>query len=471
MLSFTYLYVIMWVRWYKNNGLATYNNLFLAPNNIMAELTPYKPGRSQMGIDLLKAINEPSFTAQDLARQEEQARVEKFGGIRMPTQMENVWKGMEMATGIQPFGDQSKLDRAMMAAEMLAPGIKGKAMMPAMVPALGAIMRPGKWYKGWRNRDEFSLDQHIPREPRSVHSMGPHVATESDVAQGFATGKHGWSTKGGEPVQLNSPQVDFSLERQYPEGTGVMSQVELKGKGRKIPLKREGGDYIDDYEQIGRDVANFVFDDPKIGKVAFWDYMKNSGYGKIGSKSEADSIWERLRAFKGGFVTEGGDLKGKNFLKDKLSEIDGEIALIKSWPAGIKKQKYSFLQRKNIDLTPAEVKEHQSVLIQDLKRQRKIVRDHWKNRYVRDFGEYLKKSRQADKSFDTMAKHEYMDFYKSKLADDGVTHVLYKNTNPDEYMDWNTRVPTKGGGDKSRRMNRDTAMVLDMDAIKESWGK
>ena len=136
----------------------------------MAELTPYKPGRSQMGIDLLKAINEPSFTAQDLARQEEQERVEKFGGIRMPTQMENVWKGMEMATGIQPFGDQSKLDRAMMAAEMLAPGIKGKAMMPAMVPALGAIMRPGKWYKGWRNRDEFSLDQHIPREPRSVHS-------------------------------------------------------------------------------------------------------------------------------------------------------------------------------------------------------------------------------------------------------------------------------------------------------------
>jgi len=30
MLSLTYLYGIIWVRWYKNNGLAPYNNLFLA---------------------------------------------------------------------------------------------------------------------------------------------------------------------------------------------------------------------------------------------------------------------------------------------------------------------------------------------------------------------------------------------------------------------------------------------------------
>ena len=429
-----------------------------------------------MGIDLLKAINEPRMTAQDLARQEEQARVKQFGGISMPTQDQNILEGLRKVTGLDARSlEQSKLDRAMLAGQwatdIVNPGkmLGAKAMMPA-IPALGAIMQPGKWFKGWRDRDEFSLDQHIPREPRSVHSMGPHVAKESDVAQGFAVGGHegGWS---GTPVQLNNPMVDFGLERHYPQGTGVMSKVALKGKGREVPLKREGGDYIDDYEQIGRDVANIVFDDPKIGKSAFWDYMQNSGYGKVGRKSEADSIWERLRAFKGGFVTESGELKGKNFLKDKLAEIDGEIAIIKSWPADIKKQKYSFLRRKNIDLTPAQVKDHQRVLIQDLKRDRKKVREHWKNRYVRDFGEYLKKSRQADKSFDTMAKHDYMDFYKNKLAEDGVTHVIYKNTNPDEYIQWNKRVPTKSGGTKSRVMNRDTAMVLDMDAIKESWGK
>ena len=38
----------------------------------MAELTPYTP-RSQMSMDLLKAISEPKMTAQDLAMQEEQS--------------------------------------------------------------------------------------------------------------------------------------------------------------------------------------------------------------------------------------------------------------------------------------------------------------------------------------------------------------------------------------------------------------
>ena len=432
----------------------------------MAELTPYKPGRSQMGIDLLKAINEPSFTAQDLARQEEQERVEKFGGIRMPTQMENVWKGMEMATGIQPFGDQSKLDRAMMAAEMIAPGIKGKAMMPAMVPALGAIMRPGKWYKGWKDSEKFGFDQHISHEPYSVHSMGPHFAKESDVAQGFA--KHDYYIPSGfTGLKLPNP-------KRGEKSGGVMSQVELKGKGRRIPTKVESGDYIDDYEAVGRDVANFVFNDPKVGKASFWDYMKNSGWGKVGKKSEADSIWERLKAFKGGFVGQDGSLHGKTHLIDKLKPVDNEIKKVKAWtfdkhPASL--TRYNFMTGVDYPLTKEEFRVKRVKSLKALRKQKDNIKKVWQHRYVRDFGEYLKKSKQADRSFDSMSRRDYTDFYKAKLAEDGVTHVIYKNTNPDEYLDLNKRIPTKGGGTKARVMNRDTAMVLDMDAIKESWGK
>ena len=108
-------------------------------------------------------------------------------------------------------------------------------------------------------------------------------------------------------------------------------------------------------------------------------------------------------------------------------------------------------------------------MIQDLKRERKKVKDHWKGRYVRDFGEYLKKSRQADKHFDSMARRDFMDFYQKKLADDGNTYVIYKNTNPDEYIDWSNRGRLSSG--KQRVMNRDTAMVFDPANVKESWGK
>ena len=432
----------------------------------MAELTPYTP-RSQMSMDLLKAISEPRMTAQDLAMQEDQARVEEFGGIRMPTQMENVWKGIEKTTGIQPYGDQPKLDRAMMAADILAPGIKGKAAMPAfkeaMLPAMPLITKFGKWFKGWRDRDKFNLDQHIPHEPRSVHSMGPHFAKESDVSGGFAVGRGE-----GTPVQMNNPMTDFALERHYPKGTGVMTQVEFKGKGRRIPQKVEGGDYVDDYEAVGRDMANIVFGDPRLGKGAFRDYMRDSGQGKL-TPSEAGSVWERLHAYKGGFVRESGHLEGKNFLKDKLAKIDEEIAKIRNWPPDMKKQKWSFVQRKNVDLNPKEFKDYQRVLIQDLKRDRKKARDHWKGRYVRDFGEYLKKSRQADKHFDSMARRDFMDFYQKKLADDGNTYVIYKNTNPDEYIDWSTRGRLPSG--RQRVMNRDTAMVFDPANVKASWGK
>ena len=112
----------------------------------MAELTPYKLPRSQMGMDLLRAISEPRMTPQDLAMQEDQRRAEEYGGFRKPTQMEDVWKGVEKVTGIQPFGDQSRLDRAMMAGQwatdLANPGkaLGGKALMPAFKEGMiGAI--------------------------------------------------------------------------------------------------------------------------------------------------------------------------------------------------------------------------------------------------------------------------------------------------------------------------------------------
>ena len=67
----------------------------------MAELTPYTP-RSQMSMDLLKAISEPKMTAQDLARQEDERRAEEHGVYRKPTQMENVFEGVRKTTGLDP---------------------------------------------------------------------------------------------------------------------------------------------------------------------------------------------------------------------------------------------------------------------------------------------------------------------------------------------------------------------------------
>ena len=440
----------------------------------MAELTPYKPGRSQMGIDLLKAINEPSFTAQDLARQEEQERVEKFGGIRVPTQMENVWKGIEKTTGIQPYGDQPKLDRAMMAADILAPGIKGKAAMPAFkegmagaIPLItrfremlnkktGKVEKTPLYYQGVRRPSDFSLTENTPRTTRgTTHEQGGHFSRDTGTSGKFSM----------TPEFVDPLNVGMNIPNPFTKQKGLMTQVEIKGKGKRLFQHDPDApnSTMDDFEAVGHDMANSLFGD-KNGKELFKGFIAE--HGKIGTR-EAGSVWERLRAFKGGFVDREGKLYSKSHLKTELKDIDDRIASVKKESGKYKAYKADL--RKNVTMTPDEERAFKAATLKRLKDERKRVKEFWSKRYVKDFGSYLRKSKQTDDAFDSMAKQHYFNLYQSKLEKEGYSHVIYKNTNPWETMEETIAgqhfpAPTGRGG-------KDTAMVWNMDNVDAYWGK
>ena len=431
----------------------------------MAELTPYKPGRSQMGIDLLKAINEPSFTAQDLARQEEQERVEKFGGIRMPTQMENVFKGIEKTTGYRPYSaEQSPLDRAMLAGQwatdVVNPGaaLGGKAMMPAFKEAMGVGVMPlvtkfRQLFRGGKSAEaekklldvkksakerfdpkEFARAKGIEPPDQGVvdvHGLGIHGSPESWMATGF---------------------MDWS---QNPVG-GVVSQFRMSGgRSVRVPAPKDTGNWagvINDYEQIGRYVANSLFED----KVVFKNWMQTNArsprmYTGRKGQTELNSLWNRLspstpKKDRGGYLSNNiGDPQGtllpKSALSDRLAEIDKRIA-------GSTNKK--------------EVKR-----LRLLKDSTKYL---YKKRYVEDFGAYLFKSRLADSHGRNLVNSDFLvNRFHENMKKKGISSLKYRNTSPTE-----TGHRRGFGGESHPDMPQlpdpTAVMVLDVNKMRPSYG-
>ena len=465
----------------------------------MAELTPYTP-RSQMSMDLLKAISEPKMTAQDLARQEEQARVEEFGGIFKPTQDQNILEGMRKVTGWDPKSlEQTPLDRAALAAEWVAPGIKGKAMMPAFkegmagaIPLItrfremlnkktGKVEKTPLYYPGTRSPERFDLDTYIADSTRgTTHGQGAHLPRESITGSKFS--------------MTRSPFERFEGMAIPSRQRGIMSQVEIKGKGKRLFQHDPDApnSTMDDFEAVGHDMANVVFGERKNGRELFKEYLLEHGnpnlFGPRAStvskkwrsstqrpSETADDIWDDLKDFGGGFVDDPSNLIGrttkgrllpKDHLKKKLALSDEAIANVKQKKSYLK---WSKKEGKNVPMTPEEVRVEKATTIRALKKERKELKDFWNKRYVKDFGGYLRKSKQSNETFEELATPEYFDLYQEALEKEGYSHVIYRNTNPWEVGDEiiaGQHFPAVTG-----RGSKDTAMVWNMGNVQESWGR
>jgi len=418
----------------------------------MAELTPYTP-RSQMSMDLLKAISEPKMTAQDLARQEEQDSVEKFGGIRMPTQMENVFKGIEKTTGYKPYSaEQTPLDRAALAAEMIAPGIKGKAMMPAIAPL---VTKAGRWFKTapLPEYNEKLFNTELKKEMRflnkrmlNVHDIGPHLGRNTEMGASF----YDW-------------YPNYARTENFLTGPGGSTvQAKILGKGVRVP--EVGGDY----EQIGRFISNDVFEDKNLftsWMTEYSPYVLEDGDqfiraiqgNDVFSNASLHKIWKQLskstpKKDRGGYV---GDLQGtgvsdgslhpKNYLETELARIDKQM----------------------------EGLDPQSSLFKSLKIQKRARRDYLKERYVDDFGSYFKKGELMGPHWEALVHDRgLVDKFKQSMSKKGITHLKYTNTNPNETA--NALLGNRGSGISYQRpefKNKTATMVLDVDALEPAWGK
>jgi len=451
-----------------------------------------------MSMDLLKAISEPKMTAQDLARQEEQARVKQHGGIFKPTQDQNILEGMRKVTGWDPKSlEQTPLDRAMLAGQwatdVVNPGaaLGGKAMMPAFKEAMGVGVMPlvtrfRRLFKGGpveeteRLHDVKLPDRRVYGDPnkearftgppegeiQTPHDLGGHYAEESNIAQTFL------------------PE----------EGKqGLMSQVEII-RGRSVrapaPVNPPGtfnaGEYVSDYEQVGRFVANSIFDDDK---VLFKRWMKlhprkqmdritqqESGvFSADAMRSDAkiddfvvDEVWERLspnssypKKLRGGHVTDEGKLISREAGRDQLKEMDNLIKMTKKE-------------------TPTQYGR-----IDELIQQRAKLKEELKRSYVKDFGGYLFKSGLSGTrghylvgNFDNrstgrpMTKFNEMlvKRFRSNMKKKNISEIRYINTSPFE-----TGGTRRGFGSDRMEIppakNKISSMVIDIGAIKPSWGR
>ena len=418
----------------------------------MAELTPYTP-RSQMSMELLKAISEPKMTAQDLARQEEQDSVEKFGGIRMPTQMENVFKGIEKTTGYKPYSaEQTPLDRAALAAEMIAPGIKGKAMMPAIAPL---VTKAGRWFKTAPlpeyNEKLFNTElnkemRFLNKRMRDVHDLGPHLGRDTEMGASF----YDW-------------YPNYARTENFLAGPGGSTvQAKILGKGVRVP--EVGGDY----EQIGRFISNDIFEDKNLFTSWMTEYspyvledgdqfIRTIQGNDVFSNAALHKIWKQLskstpKKDRGGYV---GDLQGtgvsdgrlhpKNYLETELAKIDKQM----------------------------EGLDPQSSLFKSLKIQKRARRDYLKERYVDDFGSYFKKGELMGPHWEALVHDRgLVDKFKQSMSKKGITHIKYKNTNPNETA--NALLGNRGSGISYQRpefKNKTATMVLDVDALEPAWEK
>ena len=435
----------------------------------MAELTPYTP-RSQMSMELLKAISEPKMTAQDLARQEGQERVEKFGGIRMPTQMENVFKGIEKTTGYKPYSaEQTPLDRAALAAEMIAPGIKGKAMMPAIAPL---VTKAGRWFKPATlpeyNEKLFNTElnkemRFLNKRMRDVHDLGPHLGRNTEMGASF----YDW-------------YPNYARTENFLTGPGGSTvQARILGKSVRVP------DIGNDYEQIGRFISNDVFEDKNIFQRWMVQNTKSPHY--LDADANLDTAWKQLskstpKKDRGGYIGHNGVLRPKDYLKTEMAKFDKDIReLINRLrkrglkPSGVKwqpEEPSTILNRSIVENINNELS-----LIRIQKRQR---RKFLESRYVDNFGSYLKEAEFIGPHWEDLVQGPFASSYGREVAErfaqnmrkKGITHIKYKNTNLSE-----TKAKdfgNIGSGISYQRpefKNTTATMVLDVDALEPAWKK
>jgi len=432
----------------------------------MPKMTPYTP-RSQMSLELLEAISDPSrMTAQDLARQEEQARVEEFGGIRMPTRDEDMVEGFRKATGLAlNSAEQSKLDRAMLAGQwatdLANPGaaLGGKAMMPAFKEAMGVGVMPlvtkfRHLFRGGKSAEaekklldvtksakerfdpkEFAIAKGLEPPAQGlidVHGLGIHGSPESWMATGF---------------------MDWG---QNPVG-GVVSQFRMSGgRSVRVPAPKDTGNWagvINDYEQIGRYVANSLFED----KHVFRDWMRSNSTIRATHLDEVNSIWKRLspstpKKDRGGYISmhAQGELLPKGYLSERLAEIDKEIA-----------------KAKKIDYFSPE---RRSKALLKLQLKRDSTKEVWKRRYVEDFGAYVFKSKLADSYGRNLVDSDFLvTRFHENMKKKGISSLKYRNTSPTE-----TGHKRGFGGESHPDMPQlpdpTAVMVLDVDKMRPSYG-
>jgi len=426
----------------------------------MAELTPYTP-RSQMSMELLKAISEPKMTAQDLARQEDERRAEEHGVYRKPTQMENVFEGVRKTTGLDPRSlEQTPLDRTMLAGQwatdLVNPGkvLGGKAMMPAIAPL---VTKAGRWFKTAPlpeyNEKLFNTElnkemRFLNKRMRDVHDLGPHLGRDTEMGASF----YDW-------------YPNYAKTENFLAGPGGSTvQAKILGKGVRVP--EVGGDY----EQIGRFISNDVFEDKNLFTSWMTEYspyvLEDSPMGSIQgdyvgnihfSTAALHKIWKQLskstpKKDRGGYV---GDLQGtgvsdgrlhpKNYLETELAKIDKQMEGI----------------------------DPQSSLFKSLKIQKRARRDYLKERYVDDFGSYFKKGELMGPHWEALVHDRgLVDKFKQSMSKKGITHLKYTNTNPNETA--NALLGNRGSGVSYQRpefKNKTATMVLDVDALEPAWEK
>ena len=431
----------------------------------MAELTPHKLPRSQMGMDLLRAISEPRMTPQDLAMQQEQERVKKFGGISMPTQDQNILEGLRKVTGLDVKSlEQTPLDRAAIAADWIAPGIKGKAMMPAFKESMGVGVMPlvtkfQQLFRGGRSaeaeknllditksaRERFPRDFNpdIPPPPpgkgvKDVHALGIHGSPESWMANFFMD----W---GKDPVG------------------GVVSQFRMGGgRSVRVPAPKDPGGWggvVNDYEQVGRYIANSLFENDYV----FKKWMQRNAPKRLSRNIDVDSVWKRLspstsKKDRGGYLSNSihdppGTLLPKNHLSKELAKIDKEIVAARKVPH------YA---------SP----EGRSKALQKLKLKRDSTKEIWKRRYVEDFGAYVFKSRLARPNGQNLVDTDSLvRRFRANMKKKNISSLRYRNTSPTETghrqgvgMDAPPGMPRLTG------KSGEAVMVLDIDKMKPSYG-
>ena len=396
----------------------------------MAELTPYTP-RSQMSMELLKAISEPKMTAQDLARQEGQERVEKFGGIRMPTQMENVFKGIEKTTGYNPYSaEQTPLDRAALAAEMIAPGIKGKAMMPAIAPL---VTKAGRWFKTAPlpeyNEKLFNTElkkemRFLNKRMRDVHDLGPHLGRNTEMGAAF----YDWYPNYGKAGQ---PAENFL---KGPRGSTV--QARILGKSVRVP------DIGNDYEQIGRFISNDVFEDKKIFQRWMVQNTKSPHY--LDADANLDTAWKQLskstpKKDRGGYIGHNGVLRPKDYLKTEMAKFDKDIRELinRLRKRGLKPSGVTWQPEEPSTILNRSIVENINSELSLTRLQKRQRRKFLESRYVDNFGSYLKKAELTGPQWEDLVQGPFASSYGREVAErfaqnmrkKGITNIKYKNTN------------------------------------------
>ena len=243
---------------------------------------------------------------------------------------------------------------------------------------------------------------------------------------------------------------------QKPVG-GVVSQFRMGGgRSVRVPAPKDPGNWagvINDYEQIGRYVANSLFED----KHVFRDWMRNNSRIRATDLDEVNSIWNRLspstpKKNRGGYISmhAQGELLPKGYLSERLATIDKEIA-----------------KAKKIDYYSPE---RRSKALQKLQLKRASTKEVWKRRYVEDFGAYVFKSKLADSHGQNLVNSDFLvNRFNENMKKKGISSLKYRNTAPTEIG------YRRGFGGESppgmpQLPDPTAVMVLDVDKMRPSYG-